>query len=130
MLTDEINRAPAKVQSALLEVMAERQVSIAGQTRPMPKPFLVLATQNPIESEGVYTLPEAQRDRFLMKVVVGYPSPAEELEIARRSGAAGVPQGTSRIQQVMTTERLRGAAGPLPARRTSTPPSPSTPSIW
>jgi MoxR-like ATPase len=107
VLTDEINRAPAKVQSALLEVMAERQVSIAGQTRPMPKPFLVLATQNPIESEGVYTLPEAQRDRFLMKVVVGYPSPAEELEIARRSGAAGVPLGMSRIQRVMTTARLQ-----------------------
>ena len=73
VLTDEINRAPAKVQSALLEVMAERQVSIGGTTRPLPKPFLVLATQNPVESEGVYTLPEAQRDRFLMKVVVGYP---------------------------------------------------------
>ena len=106
LLTDEINRAPAKVQSALLEVMAERQVSIAGETRPMPTPFLVLATQNPVESEGVYTLPEAQRDRFLMKVVVGYPSPAEELEIVRRSGAAGVPQGVSRIQTVISTERL------------------------
>ncbi len=106
LLTDEINRAPAKVQSALLEVMAERQVSIAGQTRPMPTPFLVLATQNPVESEGVYTLPEAQRDRFLMKVVVGYPSPAEELEIVRRSGAAGIPQGLSRIENVMTTNRL------------------------
>jgi MoxR-like ATPase len=86
VLADEINRAPAKVQSALLEVMAERQVSIAGVTRPLPQPFLVLATQNPIESEGVYTLPEAQRDRFLMKVVVDYPSPAEELEIVRRMG--------------------------------------------
>ncbi len=86
VLTDEINRAPAKVQSALLEVMAEHQVSIGGVTRPLPEPFLVLATQNPIESEGVYTLPEAQRDRFLMKVVVGYPSPAEELEIVRRMG--------------------------------------------
>ncbi|MBT8241685.1 MAG: AAA family ATPase [Acidimicrobiia bacterium] len=107
LLTDEINRAPAKVQSALLEVMAERQVSIAGQTRPMPTPFLVLATQNPVESEGVYTLPEAQRDRFLMKVVVGYPSPAEELEIVRRSGAAGVPQGLARIETVMTTDRLQ-----------------------
>jgi MoxR-like ATPase len=106
LLTDEINRAPSKVQSALLEVMAERQVSIAGETRPMPKPFLVLATQNPVESEGVYTLPEAQRDRFLMKVVVGYPSPTEELEIVRRSGAAGVPLGLARIQTVMSTERL------------------------
>ncbi|MGI9621357.1 MAG: AAA family ATPase [Acidimicrobiales bacterium] len=106
LLTDEINRAPAKVQSALLEVMAERQVSIAGETRPMPSPFLVLATQNPVESEGVYTLPEAQRDRFLMKVVVGYPSPSEELEIVRRSGAAGVPLGLARIETVMSTDRL------------------------
>ncbi len=88
LLTDEINRAPAKVQSALLEVMAERQVSIGGQTKPLPRPFLVLATQNPIESEGVYTLPEAQRDRFLMKVTVGYPSPTEELEIVRRVGVS------------------------------------------
>ena len=87
VLTDEINRAPAKVQSALLEVMAERQVSIGGTTRPLPSPFLVLATQNPVESEGVYTLPEAQRDRFLMKVVVDYPTPTEEMEIVRRVGA-------------------------------------------
>ena len=86
VLADEINRAPAKVQSALLEVMAERHVSIAGQTRPTPTPFLVLATQNPIESEGVYALPEAQRDRFLMQIVVGQPSYVEELEIARRMG--------------------------------------------
>ena len=78
VLADEINRAPAKVQSALLEVMAERQVSIGGVTHPLPDPFLVLATQNPIESEGVYPLPEAQRDRFLMKVLVDYPSPEEE----------------------------------------------------
>jgi MoxR-like ATPase len=88
LLTDEINRAPAKVQSALLEVMAERQVSIGGETKQLPRPFLVLATQNPIESEGVYTLPEAQRDRFLMKVTVGYPSPTEELEIVRRVGVS------------------------------------------
>ncbi len=86
VLTDEINRAPAKVQSALLEVMAEHQVSIGGQTFPAPEPFLVLATQNPIESEGVYALPEAQRDRFLMKVLVGYPTPAEEVEIVDRMG--------------------------------------------
>lgn len=86
VLTDEINRAPAKVQSALLEVMAERQVSIGGRTYPMPDPFLVLATQNPIESEGVYPLPEAQRDRFLMKVVVDYPSLEEEREIIYRMG--------------------------------------------
>ncbi len=86
LLTDEINRAPAKVQSALLEVMAENQVSIGGQTFPVPQPFLVLATQNPIESEGVYPLPEAQRDRFLMKAVVDYPSPAEEVQIVTRMG--------------------------------------------
>ena len=73
VLADEINRAPAKVQSALLEVMAERQVSLGGVTYLLPKPFLVLATQNPIESEGVYPLPEAQRDRFLMRVPVDYP---------------------------------------------------------
>src|SRR5215204_881195 len=86
VLADEINRAPAKVQSALLEVMSERQVTIAGVTHPAPEPFLVLATQNPIESEGVYPLPEAQRDRFLMKVVVGHPSAREEVEIVRRMG--------------------------------------------
>src|SRR5437763_7687229 len=80
VLADEINRAPAKVQSALLEVMAERHVSIAGQTRKLPSPFLVLATQNPIESEGVYALPEAQRDRFLMQVIVQQPSYADEVE--------------------------------------------------
>jgi MoxR-like ATPase len=87
VLTDEINRAPAKVQSALLEVMAERQVSIGGVTHPLPDPFLVLATQNPIESEGVYPLPEAQRDRFLMKVLVDYPTSEEEREIVYRMGA-------------------------------------------
>src|SRR3954452_10256654 len=87
VLADEINRAPAKVQSALLEVMAERQVSLGGRTYPLPQPFLVLATQNPIEFEGVSPLPEAQRDRFLMKVPVTYPSPGEELEIVRRMGS-------------------------------------------
>ncbi|MCG5211997.1 MoxR family ATPase [Streptosporangium sp. KLBMP 9127] len=84
VLADEINRAPAKVQSALLEVMAERQVSIGGHTHRVPVPFLVLATQNPIESEGVYHLPEAQRDRFLMKIEVGYPTESEELAILYR----------------------------------------------
>jgi MoxR-like ATPase len=88
VLADEINRAPAKVQSALLEVMAERHVSIGGTTYPVPRPFLVLATQNPIESEGVYPLPEAQRDRFLMKILVDYPTPLEEREIVRRMGAS------------------------------------------
>jgi MoxR-like ATPase len=86
LLADEINRAPAKVQSALLEVMAERQVSIGGETYRVPDPFLVMATQNPIEQEGVYPLPEAQRDRFLMKIVVGYPTDLEEREIVYRMG--------------------------------------------
>jgi len=86
VLADEVNRAPAKVQSALLEAMAERQVSIGGTSYPLPAPFVVLATQNPIESEGVYALPEAQRDRFLLKVDVGYPSGAEELAILHRMG--------------------------------------------
>ena len=84
LLADEINRAPAKVQSALLEVMQERQVTIAGTTHRVPEPFLVMATQNPIETEGTYPLPEAQIDRFMMKVVVGYPSEEEEFVIVER----------------------------------------------
>ena len=87
VLADEINRAPAKVQSAMLEVMAERHLSIGGKTFPMPDPFLVLATQNPIENEGVYPLPEAQRDRFLFKIIVEYPGVEEEREIVYRMGA-------------------------------------------
>ena len=86
LLADEINRAPAKVQSALLEVMAERKISVGGKTFPLPNPFLVMATQNPIEQEGVYQLPEAQRDRFLFKLNVDYPSPEEEREIIYRMG--------------------------------------------
>jgi MoxR-like ATPase len=85
LLADEINRAPAKVQSALLEVMQEDQVTIAGHTYPVPQPFLVLATQNPIESEGTYPLPEAQTDRFLMKLLVDYPTPGEEAAVVGRS---------------------------------------------
>ena len=84
LLADEINRAPAKVQSALLEVMQEGQVTIGGETHTLPQPFIVLATQNPIESEGTYPLPEAQVDRFLMKIVVDYPTPAEEAAIVER----------------------------------------------
>jgi MoxR-like ATPase len=109
VLADEINRAPAKVQSALLEVMAERQVSIGGIRYPVPSPFLVLATQNPIESEGVYPLPEAQRDRFLMKINVDYPSPSEEREIVYRMGVEP-PVATA----VITTDelaRLQATAG-------------------
>src|SRR6059036_2723311 len=84
LLADEINRAPAKVQSALLEVMQEQQVTIGKETFPVPVPFLVLATQNPIESEGTYALPEAQVDRFMLKVLVGYPSATEEFVIVER----------------------------------------------
>jgi MoxR-like ATPase len=102
VLADEINRAPAKVQSALLEVMAEQQVTIGGTTHKLEGPFIVLATQNPIESEGVYPLPEAQRDRFLMKVILGYPSPAEEVEIVQRMGTAA-PEA----QQVVTLDQVR-----------------------
>ena len=86
ILADEINRAPAKVQSALLEAMQERQVTIGEQTYPLPQPFLVLATQNPIEQEGTYPLPEAQVDRFMLKVVIDYPTRAEELTILDRMG--------------------------------------------
>ena len=99
VLADEINRAPAKVQSALLEAMAERQVSIGGRTYPLPRPFLVMATQNPIESEGVYQLPEAQRDRFLLKVDVPHPTDAEELTILHRMSVA-----PPRADQVLTLE--------------------------
>lgn len=89
LLADEINRAPAKVQSALLEAMAERHVTIGDRSYDLPKPFLVLATQNPIEQEGTYNLPEAQLDRFMFKIVVGYPTPDEELEIMQRMGSGG-----------------------------------------
>src|SRR5215212_1242586 len=89
LLADEINRAPAKVQSALLEVMQERQVTIGRETHRVPNPFLVMATQNPIETEGTYPLPEAQIDRFMMKVVVGYPSATEEFVVVERA-LAGV----------------------------------------
>jgi MoxR-like ATPase len=105
VLADEINRAPAKVQSALLEVMAEGHVSIGGITHAVPQPFLVLATQNPIESEGVYSLPEAQRDRFLMKIVVGYPSNSEEVEIVRRMGVD--PPRAIEVLDTVTLARLQ-----------------------
>lgn len=108
LLADEINRAPAKVQSALLEVMAERHVSIGGTTYPMPDPFLVMATQNPIENEGVYPLPEAQRDRFLFKVLVDYPSVEEEREIVYRMGNR--PPTASPILDPVTMVRLQNTA--------------------
>jgi MoxR-like ATPase len=103
LLADEINRAPAKVQSALLEVMQERQVTIARETFPVPNPFLVLATQNPIETEGTYPLPEAQVDRFMLKVLVGYPTATEEFVIVERM--TGTLQA---IQRVLTTDQLLG----------------------
>jgi MoxR-like ATPase len=93
VLADEINRAPAKVQSALLEVMQERQVTIAGETYPVPRPFVVMATQNPIETEGTYALPEAQVDRFMMKVLVGYPNEDEEFVIVQRVTGAAIGIG-------------------------------------
>src|SRR5690606_17864650 len=93
VLADEVNRAPAKVQSALLEAMQERQVSIGGQSLPLPSPFLVLATQNPLEQEGTYPLPEAQLDRFALTVLVGYPQREEELVIrARMARTAPAPK--------------------------------------
>ena len=106
LLADEINRAPAKVQSALLEVMQEHQVTIAGETFRVPEPFLVMATQNPIESEGTYPLPEAQVDRFMMKVVIDYPEEKEEYVIVER-----VTGPESPIAQVATTEQLMALQG-------------------
>jgi MoxR-like ATPase len=112
VLADEINRAPAKVQSALLEAMQERQVTLAGDTRRLPDPFLVLATQNPIEQEGTYALPEAQIDRFMVKLVVGYPSKQEELKIIDRMAGiaatttvspATTPQEVLRMRQLLDT---------------------------
>jgi MoxR-like ATPase len=108
LLADEINRAPAKVQSALLEVMAERKISIGGRDYPLPKPFLVMATQNPIENEGVYPLPEAQRDRFLFKINVDYPSPEEEREIIYRMGVT--PPEPKQILETGELLRLQGVA--------------------
>ena len=101
LLADEINRAPAKVQSALLEVMQERQVTIAGETHKVPEPFLVMATQNPIETEGTYPLPEAQVDRFMMKVLVDYPTDEEEFVIVERVTGPAV-----QVTAVATTEQL------------------------
>src|SRR5258705_2206479 len=106
LLADEINRAPAKVQSALLEVMQEHQVTIAGQTHKVPEPCLVMATQNPIETEGTYPLPEAQVDRFMMKVLVGYPSPEEEFVIVERvTGAENAISAVSSTEELAALQR-------------------------
>jgi MoxR-like ATPase len=102
LLADEINRAPAKVQSALLEVMQERQVTIGKTTHPVPDPFLVMATQNPIESEGTYPLPEAQIDRFMLKILVGYPQHDEELTVVQRQLEA-----PPELRRVLDLERLQ-----------------------
>ena len=109
LLADEINRAPAKVQSALLEAMQERQVTIGETTFPLAEPFLVLATQNPVEQEGTYPLPEAQVDRFMLKVVVGYPTREEEIEIMRRMAS---PEADPEPRRVIEPARI------LAARRT------------
>src|SRR3981081_3233670 len=106
LLADEINRAPAKVQSALLEVMQERQVTIADQTHQVPAPFLVMATQNPIETEGTYPLPEAQVDRFMMKVLVGYPTQEEEFVIVERvTGAILSAAAVATTEQLLALQR-------------------------
>jgi MoxR-like ATPase len=109
LLADEINRAPAKVQSALLEVMQERQVTIGKETHAVPSPFLVLATQNPIESEGTYALPEAQVDRFMLKVLVDYPDPDDELTVIAR--ALEEPVAVDRVLTLDDLARLQVAAG-------------------
>ncbi len=112
VLADEINRAPAKVQSALLEAMQERQVSLAGETHALPSPFLVLATQNPVEQEGTYPLPEAQVDRFMLKLVVGYPSKEDELQILERMGDSGPgpqPRQAITLQDLAEDRRMLDA---------------------
>ena len=105
LLADEINRAPAKVQSALLEVMQERQVTIAGETHKVPEPFVVMATQNPIETEGTYPLPEAQVDRFMMKVLVDYPTEEEEFVIAER--VTGAPVEVQAVADTFALQQLQ-----------------------
>src|SRR5215213_4484057 len=115
LLSDEINRAPAKVQSALLEVMQEQQVTIGGHSHRVPHPFLVLATQNPIESEGTYQLPEAQVDRFLFKLVVGYPEVEDEVAVAR--GLAGERTTVSEVLDLQDLLRFRAAAEAVHADR-------------
>ena len=127
LLADEINRAPAKVQSALLEVMQERQVTIGRETFRVPEPFLVMATQNPIESDGTYPLPEAQVDRFMMKVVVGYPSPHEEHAIVDRALRAR-PRAAGDAEPARTSSPCGGrSTRSTSTRRSSTTPYASSP---
>jgi MoxR-like ATPase len=106
VLIDEINRAPAKTQSALFEVMEERQITVDGRTYPMQAPFMVMGTQNPIEQEGTYRLPEAQLDRFLFKIVVPYPNEAEELEILTQFHHLGSIDAMAAIQPVLNSEKI------------------------
>ena len=112
VLADEINRASPKTQSALLEAMQERQVTLEGETMALPEPFIVIATQNPIEYEGTFPLPEAQLDRFLIKLAVGYPTPDEEQEILRRRR-----ERRSDAITVRARDRCRGTAGAAPGDR-------------
>jgi MoxR-like ATPase len=107
VLADEINRAPAKVQSALLEAMQERQVTIGEESFPLPKPFLVMATQNPVDQEGTYPLPEAQMDRFLLKVTLGYPTKSDELNIMRKQMSGGLEE----LSAVVSLEQIVRARG-------------------
>jgi MoxR-like ATPase len=108
LLADEINRAPAKVQSALLQAMEERNVTLGENTMPLPKPFFVLATQNPLEQEGTYPLPEAQLDRFMMKVLIDYPSRAEELVVLDRMGSVEASTAVTKTLNTVGLEKLRG----------------------
>ena len=119
LLADEINRTPPKAQSALLEAMQERQVSIDGVSHPLPSPFLVLATQNPIEYEGTYPLPEAQLDRFLLQVKVGYPSPDDELRMLRIAHHGVVPASLEGVQAVTSAEELAATAALVDATTVS-----------
>lgn len=109
LLADEINRTPPKTQSALLEAMEERQVTVDGVSRPLPDPFLVAATQNPVEYEGTYTLPEAQLDRFLMKIVLDLPARDQEVEVLVRHAGGFDPRDLSALKPVLTPEQLRAA---------------------
>jgi MoxR-like ATPase len=119
LLADEINRTPPKTQSALLEAMEERQVTVDGVSRPLPDPFLVAATQNPVEYEGTYTLPEAQLDRFLMKIVLDLPERAQEVDILVRHAGGFDPRDLSALQPVLTPEQLRAARASVQEVRAS-----------
>src|SRR5690606_15103359 len=109
VLIDEINRAPAKTQAALFEVMEERQVTMDGVLHPMGDPFMVIATQNPIEHEGTYRLPEAQLDRFMVKIIVGYPSPEEEVTILQNQNQTALTEQLDQLQTILSAGQLKSA---------------------